>query len=64
LERNLEEIRCRIKTQGYFKNERSLDLWVYGILKYSEKIKKLKEMSFSVMKEKTKELEYESVHHS
>lgn len=64
LERDLEEIRRRIKTQGYFKNERSVDLWVYGILKYSERIKEPKGMSFSTMEEKTKEHEYESVHNS
>jgi len=32
LERYLEEVRRRIKIQGYFKNERSLNLWVYGII--------------------------------
>lgn len=32
LERDLEEVRRRIKTQGYFKNEKSLNLWVYGII--------------------------------
>ncbi|MDP8216149.1 MAG: transposase [Candidatus Kaelpia imicola] len=64
LERDLEEIRRRIKTQGYFKNERSVDLWVYGILKYSERIREPKGLSTSVMKEKTKELEYESVQNS
>src|SRR3989338_2569101 len=32
LERRLEEVRRRIKIQGYFKNERSLNLWVYGII--------------------------------
>jgi len=32
LERDLEEVRRRIKIQGYFKNERSLDLWTYGII--------------------------------
>jgi len=64
LERDLEEIRHRIKTQDYFKNERSADLWVYGILKYSERIKEPKGLSPSIMKEKTKELEYESVQNS
>lgn len=33
IERYLEEIRRRIKIQGYFKNEKSLNLWVYGITK-------------------------------
>ena len=32
LERRLEEVRRRIKIQGYFKNERSLNLWAYGII--------------------------------
>jgi len=64
LERDLEEIRRRIKTQGCFKNERSVDLWVYGILKYSERIKEPKGLSASIMREKTRELEYESVQNS
>jgi transposase-like protein len=34
LERFLEEIRRRIKIQGYFKNERSLNLWIFGLLKH------------------------------
>lgn len=32
LERELEEIRRRIKIQGYFKSDRSVNLWVYGII--------------------------------
>jgi len=36
LERFLEEIRRRIKIQGYFKNKRSLDLWVFGLIKYTD----------------------------
>ncbi len=32
LERDLEEIRRRIKIQGYFKSDRSVNLWVYGII--------------------------------
>lgn len=32
LERYLEEIRRRIKIQGYFKSARSVNLWVYGII--------------------------------
>lgn len=36
LERFLEEIRRRIKIQGYFKNAHSLNLWTYGIIKYTE----------------------------
>ncbi len=57
IERELEEIRRRIKTQGYFKNERSVDYWVYGILKYSEKIYQPE----GVTPEKIKEPEVESV---
>ena len=64
LERDLEEIRRRIKTQGYFKNERSLNYWVYGILKYSERIKQPKGAPSSPMGEDIKGLEYESVHNS
>lgn len=32
LERGLEEVRRRIKIQGYFKSSRSANLWVYGII--------------------------------
>jgi putative transposase len=32
LERDLEEVRRRTKIQGYFKSDRSLNLWVYGII--------------------------------
>lgn len=32
LERDLEEVRRRIKIQGYFKSEQSLNLWIYGII--------------------------------
>lgn len=32
LERDLEEVRRRIKIQGYFKSSRSTNLWVYGIV--------------------------------
>ena len=34
LERFLEEIRRRIKIQGYFKSEHSLNLWIFGLIKY------------------------------
>lgn len=34
LERFLEEIRRRIKIQGYFKNERSLNLWIFGLIRH------------------------------
>ena len=32
LERDLEEVRRRIKIQGYFKSDRSANLWIYGII--------------------------------
>jgi len=32
LERYLEEVRRRIKIQGYFKSDRNANLWVYGII--------------------------------
>lgn len=32
LERDLEEVRRRIKIQGYFKSSRSANLWIYGII--------------------------------
>ena len=32
LERDLEEVRRRIKIQGYFKNAQSADLWTFGII--------------------------------
>lgn len=34
LERYIEELRRRTKIQGYFRNERSLNLWIFGIIKY------------------------------
>ena len=34
LERYIEELRRRTKIQGYFKNERSLNLWIFGIIKH------------------------------
>jgi len=34
LERYIEELRRRTKIQGYFKNERSLNIWIFGIIKY------------------------------
>ena len=34
LERFIEEIRRRTKIQGYFKNENSLNLWIFGIIKH------------------------------
>ncbi|MDO8602494.1 MAG: transposase, partial [Candidatus Omnitrophota bacterium] len=32
IERELEEVRRRIKIQGYFKSDRRANLWVYGII--------------------------------
>ena len=32
IERDLEEVRRRIKIQGHFKSEQSLNLWIYGII--------------------------------
>jgi transposase-like protein len=32
LERDLEEVKRRIKIQGYFKSEKGLNLWIYGII--------------------------------
>lgn len=32
IERYLEEARRRVKIQGYFKSEKSLNLWIYGII--------------------------------
>ena len=60
IERYLEEIRRRIKVQGYFKNPRSVDYWVYGIMQYIDTVKQPKGMPSSPMGEDTKELEYES----
>lgn len=34
VERFIEEIRRRTKIQGYFKNEKSLNLWIFGIIKH------------------------------
>lgn len=34
LERYIEELRRRTKIQGYFKNEQSLNIWLFGIIKY------------------------------
>ena len=51
------EIRFNKRTERGLLNERSVDYWIYGILKYSEKIHQPEE----VMPVKTKEPEYESV---
>ena len=60
LERDLEEIRRRIKTQGYFKNERSVDYWVYGILKYSDRIAQPEGLPSSPMGEGARELDMDA----
>lgn len=64
LERDLEEIKRRIKIQGYFKSERSVDLWVYGIIsQFREKEQQPEDMpNHSFIKRK--EPKYESVHFS
>jgi putative transposase len=64
LERYLEEIRRRIKVQGYFKNPRSVDYWVYGIIQYVDSVKQPKGTPSSPMEEEIKELQYESAHNS
>jgi putative transposase len=64
LERYLEEIRRRIKVQGYFKNPRSVDYWVYGIIQYVDSVKQPKGMPPSPMGEEVKELQYQSAHNS
>lgn len=64
LERYLEEIRRRIKVQGYFKNPRSVDYWVYGIIQYIDNVKQPTGVPSSPMGEETKELQYQSTHNS
>lgn len=64
LERYLEEIRRRIKVQGYFKNPRSVDYWVYGIIQYVDSVKQPKGVPSSPMGEGIKELQYQSAHNS
>lgn len=62
LERYLEEVRRRIKIQGYFKNEKSLNLWTYGIisqLREPEEPKELNGMHYYITI--IKDLERESV---
>ena len=34
LERHIEELRRRTKIQGYFRSEKSLNIWLFGIIKY------------------------------
>jgi len=62
LERYLEEVRRRIKIQGYFKSEKSLNLWTYGIireLKQPEEPKEPDGMHYYITV--IKDLEHESV---
>lgn len=56
LERDLEEVRRRIKIQGYFKSEQSLNLWVYGIISQFREEER-EEYIFTLIKEP----KYESV---
>jgi len=51
LERFLEEIRRRIKIQGYFKNERSLNLWIFGLIKHIN-LKPVQQPKSYVLKQK------------
>ncbi|MFH1791182.1 MAG: IS256 family transposase [Candidatus Omnitrophota bacterium] len=54
LERDLEEIRRRIKIQGYFKNEKSLNLWIFGIISQSKEEQQPEDMpnyTFTLVKE-------------
>ena len=57
IERFLEEIRRRIKVQGYFRNARSLNLWIFGLIKHT-KLNPIKTMQPKGM------LKYESAKHS
>ena len=59
LERDLEEVRRRIKIQGYFKSEQSLSLWVYGII--SQFREEQREDTPNYMFTIIKEPKYESV---
>ena len=61
LERDLEEVRRRIKIQGYFKSERSLNLWTYGIIsQLREEYQQLKEDTPKYVFTLIKEPKYES----
>jgi hypothetical protein len=48
------------KNTGILQKRKSVDYWVFGILKYSERICQPE----SGMPEKVKELEYESIHNA
>ena len=54
LERDFEEVRRRIKIQGYFKNERSLNLWIFGIIsqiREEQQPKSMPNYTFTIIKE-------------
>jgi putative transposase len=55
LERFLEEIRRRIKIQGYFKNKRSLNLWIFGLIKHIN-LNPIKQPKGYVLKQKRETL--------
>ena len=54
LERDLEEVRRRIKIQGYFKNEKSLNLWTFGIvsqIREGQQPKSMPNYTFTIIEE-------------
>ena len=53
IERDLEEVLRRIKVQGYFKSEQSLNLWIYGVVSQFREEQREKEPKyiFTVIKE-------------
>ena len=58
LERDLEEVRRRIKIQGYFKNEKSLNLWTFGIIsqiREGQQPKSTPNYTFTIIKEAKQE---------
>lgn len=63
LERDLEEVRRRIKIQGYFKNEKSLNLWTFGIISQFRESQQPQVMPDNIIPI-IKEPEYESVQFS
>lgn len=58
LERDFGEVRRRIKTQGYFKNERSLNLWIFGIISQFRREEREDEpkCTFTLIKEPQREI--------
>jgi len=60
LERYIEELRRRTKIQGYFKNERSLNLWIFSIIKYQNITIPKDTQRYSIQQE----LQYESAQYS